>query len=51
MTWLQRWPDADQRTRIVFITRGIVRSELQEMIELLDRVATRSSRARLRVGR
>ncbi len=51
MTWLQRWPDADRRTRIVFITRGIVRNELQEMIELLDRVATRSSRARLRAAR
>jgi hypothetical protein len=34
--------------RIVFITRGVVRSDLQEMIELLDRMAARSSRARLR---
>jgi G3E family GTPase len=48
MTWLPRWPDADRRTRIVFITRGVVRSELQEMIELLDRMAARTSRARLR---
>lgn len=51
MTWLPRWPDADHRTRVIFITRGIVRSDLQEMIELLDRVATRSSRARLRAER
>jgi G3E family GTPase len=48
MTWLPRWLDADRRTRIVFITRGVVRSELQEMIELLDRMAARSSKARLR---
>ncbi len=48
MTWLPRWPDDDRRTRIVFITRGVVRSDLQEMIELLDRMAARSSRARLR---
>ena len=48
MTWLPRWPDADHRTRIVFITRGVVRSDLQEMIELLDRMAARTSRARLR---
>jgi G3E family GTPase len=48
MTWLPRWPDDDRRTRIVFITRGVVRSELQDMIELLDRMAARSSRARLR---
>jgi G3E family GTPase len=48
MTWLPRWPDADRRTRIVFITRGVVRSDLQDMIELLDRMAARTSRARLR---
>jgi G3E family GTPase len=48
MTWLPRWPDADHRTRIVFIARGVVRSDLQEMIELLDRMAARTSRARLR---
>jgi G3E family GTPase len=48
MTWLARWPDADHRTRIVFITRGVVRDDLQEMIGLLDRMAARTSRARLR---
>jgi hypothetical protein len=48
MTWLPRWPDDDRRTRIVFITRGVVRSDLQDMIELLDRMAARSSRARQR---
>jgi G3E family GTPase len=48
MTWLPRWPDADRRTRIVFITRGMLRNDLQEMIELLDRMAARTSRAKLR---
>jgi G3E family GTPase len=46
LTWLPRWPDADQRTRIVFITDGIDRSELESMIALLDRVATRTAVAR-----
>ncbi len=50
MTWLARWPDADQRTRIVFITRGVTRAALQDMIELLDRVASRTSRARERAA-
>lgn len=50
MSWLDRWPDADQRTRIVFITRGVTRAALQEMIELLDRVAARTSRARARAA-
>lgn len=48
MTWLERWPDADERTRVVFITQGVAREALSQMIELLDRVAVRTSRARLR---
>lgn len=48
MTWLPRWPDADRRTRIVFITRGVATNDLQEMISLLDRMAARTSRAKLR---
>lgn len=48
MNWLERWPDGDERTRIVFITQGVVRENLSEMIELLDRIAARTSRARLK---
>jgi len=48
MSWLDRWPDEDERTRIVFITQGVVRDNLAEMIELLDRIAARTSRARLK---
>lgn len=46
--WLERWPDEDRRTRIVFITRNMRPSDLEEMVTLLDRVATRTAAARLR---
>jgi G3E family GTPase len=46
MTWLERWPSADQRTRIVFITQGIARGKLKEIIELLDRMSARTFIAR-----
>jgi G3E family GTPase len=50
ISWLPRWPDADRRTRIVFITQHISRESLEEMIGLLDRVANRTARARERAG-
>jgi G3E family GTPase len=46
LTWLEKWPNADERTRIVFITQGIARSNLKEMIELLDRMSKRTFEAR-----
>ncbi len=45
MTWLDQWPDDDHRTRIVFITQGIARQSLSEVIELLDRMAARTFKA------
>lgn len=48
ISWLTRWPDADRRTRIVFITQHISRASLEEMIGLLDRVARRTAKARER---
>ncbi len=48
MTWLDAWPDSDQRTRVVFITQGIVRDRLKEIIELLDRMSERTFKARER---
>lgn len=48
MTWLERWPDKDHRTRIVFITQGIAASELREIVELLERVGARTFKARER---
>lgn len=46
MTWLDRWPDSDQRSRIVFITQGIAREQLKDIIELLDRMSSRTFAAR-----
>ena len=48
MTWLDRWPDGDRRTRIVFITQGIPRDSLKDIIDLLDRVSARTFKARAR---
>lgn len=50
ISWLDRWPDADRRTRLVFITQNIDRATVEEMIGLLDRVATRTAKARERAG-
>jgi G3E family GTPase len=46
VTWLEKWPSDDERTRIVFITQGMPREELQGMIEMLDRMSTRTFAAR-----
>ena len=48
MTWLDRWPDSDHRTRIVFITDGIPRDALKDIIDVLDRVSSRTFKARAR---
>ena len=48
MTWLNRWPDSDRLTRIVFITQGIPRDSLKGIIDLLDRVSSRTFEARAR---
>jgi G3E family GTPase len=48
LTWLGQWPDGDTRTRVVFITQGIVRDRLKEIVELLDRMSKRTFEARER---
>jgi G3E family GTPase len=48
MTWLDRWPDGDHRSRVVFITQGIPRDRLKDIIDLLDRVSSRTFKARAR---
>ena len=48
MTWLEKWPNSDERTRIVFITQGIAREKLKDLIELLDRIGERTFKARER---
>src|ERR1700722_10500589 len=46
MTCLDQWPDSDHRTRVVFITQGIPRANLRDVIDLLDRVSSRTFKAR-----
>jgi G3E family GTPase len=48
LSWLDRWPDADHRSKIVFITQGFERAEVEDMIAVLDRVAARTAAARAR---
>jgi G3E family GTPase len=50
ISWLDRWPDADRRSKIVFITQGFERAEVEDMIAVLDRVATRTAAARKRAS-
>jgi G3E family GTPase len=48
LSWLERWPDQDRRSKFVFITQGYDRAEVEDMIAVLDRVATRTAAARAR---
>ena len=48
MSWLDRWPDGDHRSRLIFITQGIPRDNLRDIIDLLDRVSARTFKARAR---
>lgn len=43
--WLDRWPSADRRSRLVFITRGIPRRWIERLLGMLDaEVEARSPR-------
>ena len=48
LSWLDHWPDADRRSKIVFITQGYDRADVEDMIAVLDRVAARTAAARAR---
>lgn len=48
LEWLARWPDEDKRTRLVFITEGMSRPDLEDMVSLLGRIAVRTAEARAR---
>jgi G3E family GTPase len=48
LSWLECWPDDDRRSKIVFITQNFDRTEVEDMIAVLDRVATRTAAARAR---
>lgn len=49
--WLEAWPSDDRRSRIVFITLDAGRALVEELIEMADRLAANTARARLRAGR
>ncbi|MDE1972391.1 MAG: GTP-binding protein [Hyphomicrobiales bacterium] len=48
LAWLDRWPDDDRTSKIVFITQGYDRADVEDMIAVLDRVASRTAAARAR---
>lgn len=47
ISWLKSWPFPDRKSRFVLIAAGIATEQLREMVDLLDRIATRSAGARL----
>ncbi|MGZ3408952.1 MAG: CobW family GTP-binding protein [Xanthobacteraceae bacterium] len=50
LAWLDCWPDADHRSKIVFITQNYERADVEDMIAVLDRVAARTAAARARAS-
>jgi len=48
LEWLERWPSADRRSRIVFITRGIDQAHIEDSFALVERIARRTAEAALR---
>jgi G3E family GTPase len=48
MTWLDRWPDADRRTRIVLITEGAGGAVVDSIFALVERIGARTAYARSR---
>ena len=41
VVWLDAWPDADQRTRLVFITRDISKVSIEQFLDALEKGADR----------
>lgn len=46
---LDRWPDADERTRVVFIVQDMPSPALEEMVTTFERIAGRNTAIRSRV--
>ncbi|HZX83594.1 CobW family GTP-binding protein [Pollutimonas bauzanensis] len=51
LSWLDRWPSEDRRTRIVFITMDQGAEEIGELVEDIERLSQRTRAARSRGGR
>ncbi len=43
--WLEKWPNDDRRTRMVFFTRGIDQAHIEDSLDLIERLAERTARA------
>ena len=44
IAWLDGWPSADRRSRLVFITQGVGQDTVVELIDMLDRMTMRARR-------
>lgn len=50
LAWLDRWPDADRRSRLVIITMDLPGDEVAGLLEMAERLARRTRDARQREG-
>jgi G3E family GTPase len=50
LEWLERWPDADRRSRIVFLTVDVPAAEVAEMLDLAERLVRGARAARQRAA-
>jgi len=48
--WMDKWPSDDKRTRIVFITRNIDQTYIEDTYNLIERVAKRTVDAAVNAG-
>ena len=49
LQFLDAWPSADERTRIVFITRGIEKAKVEDDLALIERISRRTAEAAARM--
>ena len=51
VAWLERWPNADRRTRLVFVTLEHTRDAMEDLLDTVQRFAAGAARARATAGR
>lgn len=44
LVWLDQWPSDDRRSRMVFITQGVGRAAVEEIVEIIEKMAARDQR-------
>ena len=47
LAWLDKWPSEDRRTRIVFIALDWGASDVEELIDAIERLSRRAQSLRL----